>query len=112
MEKDKIIEKARQYGLRADWAGENLYIYSNYIDEWYISTEDNKLVLHHKNLRGNSQVSKHYHIQKEYRVDEYDKALRRIMEHDNYKMVKNTRNRKMELFSMIESNSTPKMKFS
>jgi len=112
MDKEKILDKALSLGLRAKWINDNLYVYSNYIDEWYVNEIDNKLVLHHKNLRGNSKISKHYHIQREYELNEneYSRILKQIKQHDKYKEVKNVRNKKMELFALIESDSIPKIK--
>lgn len=112
MDKDKIVKKAENLGLRAKWVNDNLYVCSNYIDEWYINEVDNKLVLHHKNLKGNPKISKHYHIQREYNLNEseYSRIFKHIKSHDKYKTVKNTRNKKMELFNMIETGLIPRFK--
>lgn len=107
---NEIIQKAKHYGLRAEWVNDNLYIYSA-LNEWYLSYENNRLILFHKNKKGKSQL-KHFHQQKTFEQNQYDKAFSCIKSHDNYKLSRDSKNRKMELFNMIESGNVPKIKIS
>ena len=115
MRKD-LVKKAEQLKLKANIVGESLYIYSDigYTQEWYLTEERDKLILKHKNTRGTKKDKRHFHIQKVYKDtsnSSYIKAFQHIVAHDRYKMVKDVKNRKMELFAMISNNSIPKVKF-
>jgi hypothetical protein len=111
---ERLLKKAEQMKLRAEWIADKLYVYSGIDDEWYMYEDSGKLILKHKNKKGNKHDLRHEHIQKIYKnADEYMyvQALQKIQSHDRYKLTRTIKNKKMELFSMIENNSIPYIKF-
>lgn len=112
---DKIINVAEKLGLKANWISDELHVYSDigYTQEWFLEQKDGKLILRHKNTRGNKNALKHEHKQTVYKTtnkNAYIKALWHIKSHDRYNFIRDARNRKMELYYMIENNQVPYIK--
>jgi hypothetical protein len=109
----ELIKKAEKMKLRAEWIGDKLYVYSGIDDEWFMYEDKGKLILKHKNKKGNKHDLRHEHIQKIYKNASeymYVQALQKIKSHDRYKLIGTFKNRKMELFDMIANNSVPYIK--
>lgn len=109
---DDVIKKASELGLRVKWISNGVLYVNSALQEWYIEPFEGKYVLRHKNTKGKNQTN-HYHIQKTCKrkyYNNYCEALCKIKSHDNYRSIKNVRNRTMQLYDMIEHDNIPKMK--
>jgi hypothetical protein len=74
MKKD-LNDVASKLNLRLQRINSEIYVYSSTTDEWYIEEFNGKLLLYHKNIRGNRSELRHFHKQKEYRYINYIKVL-------------------------------------